>query len=53
MDIDQQIRRCEERILRLEDDRRNAFGDQEKMDASLDEQYRQVTILKIRKMMGY
>jgi hypothetical protein len=63
MSIDQQIQECEERIANLENWKRAmTMGelDQQKMqpyegnlESDLDKAYEHVTLLKIRRMMGY
>ncbi len=63
MSIEQQIQQCEERIALLEDCRRaRALGelDQPQMhpydgnlERDLDQAYEHITLLKIRRMMGY
>jgi hypothetical protein len=51
MNLDQQIKSIEENITLLEECRRNCEGDPTRFDEDLDEAYRQVALLKIRKMM--
>jgi len=69
MSIDQQIQMYEERITRLEEVKRNLLsgirnlsGTREsemsenylsRINVDLDENYQHITILKIRKMMGF
>ena len=69
MSIDQQIKMYEERITRLEELKRNLLsgirnlsGTREsemsenylsRINVDLDENYQHITILKIRKMMGF
>ena len=69
MSIDQQIKMYEERITRLEEIKRNLLSgirnlsgtkDSEmsenyisRINVDLDENYQHITILKIRKMMGF
>lgn len=53
MSIDQQIRNCEEKIARLEQNKQNQGHTQGRIEKSLDEQYEQIALLKIRKMMDY
>jgi hypothetical protein len=63
MSIDQQIQQCEQKIADLENWKRaRALGelDQQQiqeynghLEHDLDKEYEQVTLLKIRKMMGY
>lgn len=51
MNLDQQIKSIEENITLLEECRRNCEGDPTRFDEDLNEAYRQVALLKIRKMM--
>jgi hypothetical protein len=51
--FDQQIKDCEEKIARLEEDRRRTEKRPEHLDRSINEQYEQVALLRIRKMMDY
>ena len=53
INIDQQIKDCEEKIAILEEDRRITGKRPEHLDRSINEQYEQVALLRIRKMMGY
>ncbi|KPL12761.1 MAG: hypothetical protein AMS23_02025 [Bacteroides sp. SM1_62] len=63
MSIDQQIQQCEEKITVLENWKRaRALGqlDQQQMqnyegnlERDLDKEYEHITLLKIRRMMGY
>lgn len=53
MDIDRQIRDCEQKIALLEESRRQDDKDSGLLERNLDEQYQQIALLKIRKMMGY
>ena len=53
INIDQQIKDCEEKIAMLEEYRRRNGKGTKLPDRRLDEQYEQVALLKIRKMMGY
>lgn len=52
MNLDQQIKTFEECITRLEQCRRNGFGDTERIKLELDKAYEQMAVLRIRKMMG-
>jgi len=51
MNLDQQIKSFEDSINRLEECRRIEMGDLSQLDKDLENAYRQVTLLKIRKMM--
>ena len=53
MNLEQQIRDCEEKIAMLEEFKRQERGSKGHLDQNLDEQYEQIALLKIRKMMGY
>lgn len=53
MNLDQQINSYEERISLLEDCIRSGSGDPSRINAELDHAYRQVALLKIRKMMDF
>jgi hypothetical protein len=51
MNLDNQIRLYEDCINRLEDSRRACHGDSSKLEDELEQAYRQVALLKIRRMM--
>ena len=53
MNIDMQIKDCEEKITRLEEIQRKNIDNPGRVNKVLDEQYEQIALLKIRKMMGY
>ena len=53
MSLDQQIKHCEEKIASLEGNRLQAGGNQGQVEKILNETYEQISLLKIRKMMGY
>jgi hypothetical protein len=51
MKLDRQIEIYEDCINRLEESKRNGFGDLSQLDSDLEHAYRQVALLKIRRMM--
>jgi hypothetical protein len=51
MNLDQQIKLFEDSINRIEECRRIGTGDLSQLDIDLENAYRQVALLKIRKMM--
>jgi hypothetical protein len=52
INIDQQIKDCEDKIALLEEDKRKTGKRPEGLDRSISEQYEQFALLRIRKMMG-
>ena len=53
MNIEQRIKDCEDKIARLEEFRRQRGVDTSLLDRNLNEQYEQIALLRIRKMMDY
>lgn len=51
MILDRQIKMYEDCINRMEESRRNGSGDLSRLDSDLEDAYRQVALLKIRRMM--
>lgn len=51
MILDRQIKLYEDCINRLEESKRNGSGDLSQLDSDLEHAYRQMTLLKIRRMM--
>ncbi len=52
LNLDQQIKFYEDRISRLEELKRTSHGVPSRVNEDLDRAYRQVALLKIRKMMN-
>ena len=53
MEIEQQIRECEEKIATLEEFKLKEGAPKDQVERNINEQYEQMALLKIRKMMGY
>jgi hypothetical protein len=51
MNLEQQIKRCEEHIAFLEESKRAGTGNQARISKNLEEAYTQAALLKIRKSM--